>query len=280
MPVTPGPMEIYYETRGEPDAAPALFISGFSSQMLGWRETFCHRFVERGVRVILFDNRDVGLSPKLGGPSDVDGGYGLRDMAADGFAVLDALGVERAHLVGQSMGGMIAQVMAMMHPGRVRSISLIYSAPSLEPRYFVARETVDAVEAGIRLDRRQAIEAFVDRERISGSVAYAFDEVWIRELAALCYDRCYAPDGVLRQRAAMARWQGRTGDLERLSMPACVIHGRDDCHIRPEASVALAAALRNAELHLYPGLGHELAAPLWDDFATCITRTMRRAHET
>ena len=276
MPVTPGSTEIYYETRGAPDGEPALFIPGFTAQMLGWREAFCRKFVERGVRVILFDNRDAGLSRKYGGPDDADGGYGLGEMAADAFAVLDALGLERAHVVGQSMGGMIAQVMALAHPDRVRSLSLVYSAPSIEPRLFVARESVDAVQAGTRLDRDAAIEAFVARERTSGSTAYAFDEVWIRELAALCYDRCYTPDGVLRQRAAMARWQGRATDLERLSMPACVIHGRDDGHIKPEASLAIAAALRNAELHLYPGLGHELAAPLWEEFATAITRTMRR----
>jgi|SRR6185312_13546495 len=276
MPVTPGSTAIYYETRGAPDGEPALFIPGFTAQMLGWREAFCRKFVERGVRVILFDNRDAGLSRKYGGPDDADGGYGLGEMAADAFAVLDALGLERAHVVGQSMGGMIAQVMALAHPDRVRSLSLVYSAPSIEPRLFVARESVDAVQAGTRLDRDAAIEAFVARERTSGSTAYAFDEVWIRELAALCYDRCYTPDGVLRQRAAMARWQGRATDLERLSMPACVIHGRDDRHIKPEASLAIAAALRNAELHLYPGLGHELAAPLWEEFATAITRTMRR----
>jgi len=276
MPVTTGPTKIYYETRGEAGAEPALFICGFTAQLLGWREAFCRQFVERGVRVILFDNRDAGLSQKFGGPGDTDGGYGLGDMAADGFAVLDALGLERAHVVGQSMGGMIGQVMALAHPERVGSLSLIYSSPSIEPRYFVARETVDAVQAGTQLDRGAAIEAFIERERISGSSAYAFDEAWIRELAALCYDRCYAPDGALRQRAAMARWDGRAADLERLSMPACVIHGRADGHIKPEASVSLAAALRNAELHLYPGLGHELAAPLWDEFATIITRTMRR----
>jgi pimeloyl-ACP methyl ester carboxylesterase len=114
--MTEGDIQIYYETRGSSDGIPLLFIQGFTWQLIGWREEFCQKFVDRGAFVILYDNRDVGLSQKFGGPDDPDGGYGLEDMANDGLSVIDALGLQSAHVVGASMGGMIAQVMALSQP--------------------------------------------------------------------------------------------------------------------------------------------------------------------
>jgi pimeloyl-ACP methyl ester carboxylesterase len=277
VPTTKGDVKIYYETRGSSDGIPMLFVQGFTWQLIGWREGFCQKFVDRGAFVILYDNRDVGLSQKFGGPDDYDGGYGLTDMANDGFAVLDGLGLASAHVVGASMGGMIAQIMALSQPSRVRSLNLIYTAPSVDSRYFVQQEAQVAAVSGKRLEREQALEDFVIRERLSASTAYPYDEEWVRELGSRMYDRCYAPDGILRQLSAILRWAPTAEALGSLDMPSSIIHGRADGRISEVASLDIGRVLKNSELHIYPGLGHEIPQLLWDEFATIIMRTAARA---
>src|SRR5215469_16772709 len=186
MPVTKGDVQIYYETRGSRDGVPMLLAQGFTWQLIGWREGFCEKFGDRGAFVILYDNRDVGFSQKFGGPDDYDGGYSLTDMAGDGFSVLDDLGLASAHVVGASMGGMIAQIMALSQPSRVRSLNLIYTAPGIEPRYSVQPEAEAAVLSGRRLEREEALKEFVERERASASTAYPYDEEWIRDSVRTC----------------------------------------------------------------------------------------------
>ena len=270
--------KIHYETMGPDDGMPVLLIQGYTAQMIGWRDGFCRKLVERGLRVIRFDNRDVGLSAKFGGPEDLDGGYGLAEMAADSFRVLDALDLSAAHVVGQSMGGMIAQVMADTHPERVRSLSLIYTAPGLEQRHFIPSiANGDMQPDPTRLTREAAIEAYVMQERMASSPGYAFNETWIRTLGGLGYDRCHAPDGHARQWRAILRAPASFADLERLTMPVSVIHGRADGLIKVEAGLELGARIRQAELHIYPGMGHEVVEPLWDEFANIIQRTALRA---
>jgi pimeloyl-ACP methyl ester carboxylesterase len=269
---------IYYETMGAASGPPVLMIQGFTAQMIGWRDGFCRKLVERGLRVIRFDNRDVGLSEKFGGPDDLDGGYTLADMARDSFGVLDALDLSGAHVVGQSMGGMIAQIMADTQPERVRSLSLIYTAPGLEQRHFGPNiHDGSMTPAALRLSREEAIEAYFRQEQMASSPGYAFNEAWIRELGGLGYDRCHAPDGNLRQWHAMLRGAPSFANLERLTMPAAVIHGRADGLIKASAGIELGARIASAEVHLYPGMGHEVVEPLWDEFADIIQRTVRRA---
>ena len=277
VPITKGDVQIYYETRGPRDGIPILLVQGFTWQLIGWREGFCQTLVDRGALVILYDNRDVGLSQKFGGPNDYDGGYSLADMASDGFAVLDDLGLESAHVVGASMGGMIAQIMALSQPSRVRSLNLIYTSPSIDPRYFVPQAAQTAAELRKRFERAEAIGEFVIRERISASTAYRYDEEWVRELGTRAYDRCYAPEGILRQLCAMLRWAPTPEALGGLDMPSSIIHGRADGRIKVEAALDIGRVLKNSELHIYPGLGHEIPAPLWDEFATMIMRTAARA---
>jgi pimeloyl-ACP methyl ester carboxylesterase len=268
---------IYFETMGPEDGIPALLIQGFSAQMIGWRDGFCQKLVERGMRVIRFDNRDVGLSEKFGGAQDLDGGYTLADMAADSFGVLDELDLFSAHIVGQSMGGMIAQIMADTRPERVRSLSLIYTSPGLEQRHFVPPiDGASTAPGPAHLARAQAIEAYVAQERLCQSPGYAFNEAWIRKLGGLCYDRCHAPEGNARQWRAMMRAPKSFTDHERLAMPVAVIHGRDDGLIKVSAGLELGAKIARSELHLYPGMGHEIVEPLWDEFATIIQRTALR----
>ncbi|HUA36064.1 MAG TPA: alpha/beta hydrolase [Candidatus Binataceae bacterium] len=277
MPKTKSDVEIYYETRGS-SGIPLLFVQGFTWQLIGWREGFCQKFVDRGAFVILYDNRDVGLSQKFGGPDEYDGGYSLEDMATDGFAVLDDLGLASAHVIGASMGGMIAQIMALSQPSRVRSLNLIYTAPSLDMGYFVQPDKQEPIELlGKRFERAEALEKFIERERASASTAYPYDEDWVRELGTRGYDRCYAPEGVLRQLAAMIRWKSTPEALGGLEMPSSIIHGRADGRIKVEAALDLGRLLKTSELHIFPGLGHEIPEPLWDEFATIIMRTAARA---
>lgn len=279
MNFTNGPgAKIYFETMGPADGIPVLLIQGYSAQMIGWRDGFCEKLVERGMRVIRFDNRDVGLSEKFGGPDDGDGGYSLADMAADSLRVLDALDLRSAHVVGQSMGGMIAQVVAGAEPARVRSLSLIYTAPGFEQRHFVPPLDNPAIAPTLaRLARAEAIETFIEQERMGQSPAYAFNEAWVRKLGELSYDRCYAPEGKVRQWRAMTQAPASFAKLEQLAMPACVIHGRDDGLIKATAGMEIGARIAQAELHVYPGMGHEIVEPLWDEFANIIERTVRRA---
>lgn len=277
MPITACDAQIHYETRGPDDGLPFLFVQGFTAQLVGWREGFCRKFVERGARVILFDNRDVGLSRKYGGQGDFDGGYSLHDMAADGFAVLDDLGLASAHLVGASMGGMIAQCMALATPSRVRSLNLIYTTPTFDPDYFVAESAANPAELAARHERETAVETFVERERYSASPGFPYDEDWVRELGAIMYDRCYAPEGAIRQAYAMTRWVPQPDALGNLDMPSSIIHGRADARVRVQAAFDLERLLKDAEMHIYPGLGHEIPEPLWDEFAAIIMRTARRS---
>lgn len=277
MPTTSGDVQLYYETRGDSDGVPLLLIQGFTWQMVGWHEGFLQKLVDRGAYVILYDNRDVGLSQKFGGPQDYDGGYALSDMADDGFAVLDALGLESAHIAGASMGGMIAQTMAAAHPSRVRSLNLIYTAPSLDARYIVPQGSQDPLDMMKQLDRDTEIAEFIEKERISSSTVYPFDEVRARELGALMYDRCYAPTGRLRQAIAISRWAPPGEALAKLEMPTSIIHGRADLRIRVEAAFDLGQLLPHSELHVFPGLGHEIAPALWDEFANVVMRTAARA---
>lgn len=281
MPTTTGGgPTIYYETRGDPADPPLIMVEGFTAQLVGWREDFLRGIVERGIFVIVFDNRDVGLSQQMGGDDLADAGYSLSDMAGDGFRVLDALGLQRAHVAGQSMGGMIAQRMAIEQPQRVRSLTLIYTAPA-KGRYRVTQTLAQNFGAiPPRLPRQEAIAAQLEHEGISRSPAYDWDEAWAEHLAGLSFDRGYSPAGHVRQYAAISRMGDNLPELEGLDVPAAIIHGRDDGHIRVDAALDMGRALRNSEVHIYPGMGHELVRPLWDEFAEIIARTVARGCRT
>jgi pimeloyl-ACP methyl ester carboxylesterase len=267
-------VSIYYETVG--DGEPTIFIGGFSAQLIAWHQEFCQKLVDRGLFVIRLDNRDVGLSQKFGGPADAQANYTLTEMADDVFGVLDTLGFASAHVVGQSMGGMIAQVMAIARPERVRSLSLIYTLPGMEYLTDEAKEHLGSGQIVRYATRAEVIEASVAQEKKCSSTEYAFDEEWIRALAGLSYDRCYAPDGVARQASAVRSSGNRLENLKSLGMPVAIVHGRADRLVRAEASVEMARAMKNAELHLYSGMGHELVRSLWDEVANIVARTVAR----
>lgn len=280
MPYTsPQSSEIYYETTGDPADRPLVLIEGMSAQMIGWREAFVDILAARGFFVIRLDNRDVGLSHKTGSADVVDGGYSLADMADDVFTVLDALGLESAHIVGQSMGGAIAQHMAIARPDRVRSLVLFYTAPAFSPD-FVGVSVLDNLPAETpspTATREQVIDELMARARMSGAPGRPFDEGFARDLVMRSLDRSERLDGVPRQIAALLRSGDWRSALNDLSIPTCIIHGREDQLVRVEAAFELARRIPDAELHLYPHMGHEIAPRLWEDYAAIIDTTASRA---
>ncbi len=269
--------KIYYEVMGDPAATPMLFIGGFSAQIHGWQQAFCQLFVERGFRVIRFDNRDVGLSQQFDGTDGNAPGYTLHDMADDGFAILDALDIGRAHIVGQSMGGMIAQCMASARPERTSSLTLVYTAPLINTQYLPPLAEVPTMDFG-RRDRAAFVAHVLDEQRANTSGVYPFEEDWVREFAERSYDRAYTPEGVVRQLQAMLTDLGTPfADPARLTMPVVLIHGLADMRVHASGSVELARRIPHAEVHLYPGMTHFVVRPLWKEFCDVIVRTALRA---
>ncbi|MFN3512838.1 MAG: alpha/beta fold hydrolase [Phenylobacterium sp.] len=269
-------VELEYETFGPAAAETILLINGLGSQMTRWPEPFCQKLVAHGYRAIRFDNRDVGRSTWFK-PGEA---YTLSDMASDAVAVMDAAGAEKAHVAGVSMGGMIAQTVAIEHPQRVLSLTSIMSATG-------ARGTLDSTpEAGAVLntpapDPKADFEAFVAHgirnARTIGSPAYPWDEAALRQRGIAEYERAFNPTGVQRQMAAIRGDGDRTERLSRLKVPAVVLHGADDPLIKPFGGEATAAAIPGAELRVIPGMGHDLPPALYDTIIDAILAAAARA---
>lgn len=284
-------IEIEYETFGPERGEPLVLIMGLGAQMILWREDFCHMLAERGYRVIRFDNRDVGRSTwldHLGLPNvmglmaaaasgqPVDAPYKLSDMAADTAGLLDALGIESAHIVGASMGGMIAQAFAIQYPERTLSLTSIMSTtgdPTLPPP---RPEALSVLLAPQPTSREEAIERGVFIFRTIGSPKY-FDESEIRELAARSFDRGINPAGVMRQLAAILASGNRTEALRKVQQPALVIHGRIDPLVPFPAGEATARALPRARLLAFDDMAHDMPRPLWPDMVAAIHEVAEEA---
>jgi pimeloyl-ACP methyl ester carboxylesterase len=268
---------IAYETFGAEDGEPLLLISGTGVQMLIWPESFCAALADRGFRVARFDNRDMGLSTHLTGapapgwlkvmlrPSAAP--YRLEDMAGDALAVMDALGWPSAHVVGTSMGGMIAQTLAIRHQARVRTLTSIMSTPSsriaTRPTLAVIRELARLGGTPVTSADEAGNEA-VAFKRVTGSPAYPMDEASVRDIARRSYERHPgSSEDDLRQRAAVVASGDRRKALAGVLVPTLVIHGEDDPMIRPKGGRATAAAIPGAKLVTYPGMGHNLPRALW-----------------
>jgi pimeloyl-ACP methyl ester carboxylesterase len=283
-----GDLEIAYETFGEPDDTPVLLVMGLATQMVGWPDDFCRGLAERGLFVVRFDNRDIGLSTHLddaGAPDimTVLGGdhssvpYGLADLADDTVGLLDALGLGSAHLVGASMGGMIAQLVALRHPARVRSLTSIMSTTG-DPAVGAPAEAAMAVLlAPPASDREGAVQRAVDTYRVIGSPGFEFDETGLRQRAGLSFDRAYDPAGVARQLAAILTTADRTPDLARITAPTLVIHGAHDALMNVSGGRATAAAIPDAELLVVDGMGHDLPREVWPELLDRITALIGRA---
>jgi pimeloyl-ACP methyl ester carboxylesterase len=254
-------VEIYYEEFGDPALPALLLVNGLGSQCLNYDVSWCQLFCDEGFRVVRFDNRDVGLSSKLDG-SD----YALADMADDAVAVLDAIGVEQAHVMGCSMGGMIVQRLALNHGDRVLTLTSVMSRTG-EPGYGESSEEALAFLMAPPAPSRSAyIERQVAAHHVYGSKPDWLDDDAIRARAAAAYDRCFCPEGVARQMHAVARDGSRDAELAELNVPTLVIHGSRDTLIDPSGGRRTAAVIPGARYVEIEGMGHDYPPPVWKEW--------------
>jgi pimeloyl-ACP methyl ester carboxylesterase len=292
---TSGDLKLYYEDMGDIDDPPVLLIMGLGAQLLLWRTAFCEQLVGRGLRVIRYDNRDVGLSSKtrhrgsgqplvirlarswLGLPSKA--AYRLEDMADDAAAVLDHLGIERAHIVGASMGGMIAQIFAARFQERTKTLGVIFSSnnsaflPPPGPRQLLA--LIKGPPPGSPRDA--IVDNAIRVSKIIGSRRYLASEEQLRAEAIESYERSYYPWGVARHFDAVLASGSLRQYNRRTAAPTVVIHGRADKLMRPFGGRAVARAIDGARLVLLDGMGHDLPQQLWDQVIGVLTRNFAKA---
>ena len=263
---------IFYDIRGPVDGPSIVLIEGLSAHLLGWRDGFCQPFIDAGFQVVRFDNRDVGLSQHYPGQS-----YGLGGMADDVHELIQHLDIAPAHVVGQSMGGMVAQHLVVRHPDDVESLTLLYTAASV-PELVESDRGVDALQHLPRASTRgEAIEIHIEQERACASQEYSFDEAWKRELGGLMWDRCYDPDGVVRQSRALFSDPVDLDALAKVSVPTLMVHGTADQLIGHAGSVELHEAIPDSELWLIEGMGHDLPVELWPKITERILANIDRA---
>jgi pimeloyl-ACP methyl ester carboxylesterase len=276
-------IEIAYDAFGPRDGRPLILIMGLGVQLIGWREELCQGLASAGHYVVRFDNRDVGLSTHLSDAPAVDleaafrgdhsaTTYCLRDMALDVVGLMDALNLPSAHLLGLSMGGMIAQTVAIHHPSRVRSLVSIMSTTG-DPS--VGRSSPQAQAALFSppaTSRETAIKRALMLYEVIGSPRYPIDFDRLAEQAGRAFDRAFDPEGVTRQLAAILASGDRTEDLHHLRVPCLVIHGEDDPLVGFDGGEATAAAVPGASLLAFPGMGHDLPEALWPLIVDAVSR--------
>jgi pimeloyl-ACP methyl ester carboxylesterase len=272
-------IEIFYDDVGDPNAPALLLIMGLGTQMIGWPEAFCGRLADRGFRVIRFDNRDIGLTTKIENAPKVDipaaflralaglpvpAPYNLDDMAKDAIGLMDALGVARAHLVGASMGGMIAQIMAAKYGDRTRSLVSIMST-SGDPKLPQAKPAVAAMLTATRppgSDREASIQYGMNVYRVIGSPGCPTPEPELRAKVERAFDRSYNPVGVGRQMLAILASGSRVDLLKTIRAPTLVLHGGDDPLVPVEGGRDTARLTPGATLKIIPGWGHDIPTAL------------------
>ncbi len=285
-------IELEYETFGDRGARPLLLIMGLGGQLLLWDEEFCTALADLGHFVIRYDNRDVGLSTKLehaGEPNileamqaaaagqPVETAYTLDEMADDAAGLLDALELESAHVAGASMGGMIAQVLVLRHPDRVRSLTSIMSTTGNPDLALPQPDALGALFRPRAEDREGAIEQAVDLQRTIGGSGFPFDLERTRRLAARSYDRSFYPAGIFRQIVAVLASGNRRPALASVEAPTLVVHGDDDPLIPLEGGRDTAQAIPGAELLVIEGLGHELPPQVWPRFIDAVNGHTEKA---
>ncbi|WP_102141876.1 alpha/beta fold hydrolase [Mycobacterium hubeiense] len=281
-----GELDIYYEDMGDPNDPAVLLIMGLGAQLLLWRKGFCEKLVDQGLRVIRYDNRDVGLSSKVTGRHagmpltqrmvrsffglKSPAPYTLEDMADDAAALLDHLKIDKAQIVGASMGGMIAQIFAARHAHRTKTLAVIFSSnnqpmlPPPAPRQLLA--LIKAPPPGA--SREEIIENSVRISKLIGSPRYPAPEDRIRADAIEGYDRAYYPAGIGRHFAAVLGSGSLLRYDRQITAPTVVIHGKADKLMRPSGGRAVARAIKGARLVLIDGMGHELPEQLWDEIVS------------
>ena len=287
--VGPAGIDIAYQRAGNQDAPVVLLIMGGAAQLIHWPDAFCNAVIDKGLQVIRFDNRDAGHSTHLPGapPPDLRAvlaghlssvSYTLSDMAADTIGLMDALRIETAHVVGASMGGQIAQTMAIEHPGRVRSLVSMMATTGNPSVGQTSPEVLRTVFGGPQpVTREEVIRHRVKAMLTVGSPAYPSNEDELTARCALAYDRDHDTTAIARQAIATVASGDRTERLRTLKVPTLVIHGLADCMIDVSGGRATAEAISGAELILIEGMGHGLPPGLRSRIAEYITEFAWRA---
>lgn len=284
-----GGVELCYQTFGEPDAEPLLLAMGLGGPMIWWDAELCEDLARAGFYVIRFDNRDVGRSTRVGGrvaPASIarayltgraPSPYSMADLAADALGLLDHLGIAAAHVAGVSMGGMIAQTMAITAPERVLSLVSIMSTTG---RRSVGRQH-PALLPLLAAPRRDTEDDYVATSvrvwEAIGSPGFPSDEARLTQRARDTWQRGVSSPGILRQMLAILTQPDRTRALREIDVPTLVLHGMDDRMVGASGGRATAHAVRGAELVLVPGMGHDLPPALFPTFVSAIRRTADRA---
>ena len=294
MQISANGISIEVEDHGSPQGEPLVLIMGLGMQLVAWHDDFVARLVTRGFRVLRFDNRDIGLSqgmdaagvPRLGLEAmkyalhlPVTSAYSLADMARDTVGVLDAFGIASAHVCGASMGGMIAQQLAVRHPQRVRSLTLMMTSsgsrrlpgPSMKVRGAMLSRPADPN------DVNSVIDHYVRLYKLIGSRGYPAADDDLKARLGRSVRRAYRPQGTARQLAAIIADGDRSPLLAQIRQPTQVLHGADDPLVPVAAGHDLAARIAGAELEVIGGMGHDLPMPLWPRFADAIARAAARA---
>lgn len=288
-------ISIEYDSFGSEDAEPILLIAGLGIQLIGWTAPFCEMLAAQGFRVIRFDNRDVGLSthfsdtpvPELttvaaalmrGERPYVP--YTLYNMAEDALGLLDAIGIERAHIVGRSMGGMIAQIVASEYPQRTLSLTSIMSTsgnPNLPPSTAEAMAVLmQSVPHPIQ-DESGFLDCSLRSARVLGSPGFAFDAAARRTQALAAAKRAYNPAGIGRQIAALLAAGDRRSRLNTIAVPTLVVHGSADPLFLPAAGEDTAVNISGAEFRLFEGMGHDIPPELYEPLTLAIANNSRKA---
>ena len=287
-------IQIEYETFGNPESPALLLIIGLGCQLIHWQKEFCENIANHGYHVIRYDNRDSGLSTKIDN-FDMDNAmakigalfmnqevpvpYGIEDMANDAVGLLDFLKIDKAHICGMSMGGFIAQTVAINHPNRLLSLISIYSSPGNRKEFMPTQDVMEFMMTPQPSER----EAFIDHgiaylKLVSGS-GVPLDEAYCRRLTGEAYDRAFYPTGVLRQYMAILSQKDRGNALKKRSAPALVIHGDEDPMIPLAAGKTTADALPNATLKVIKGMGHDIPTlnAYWDEIMDAMVAHMRKS---
>ncbi|MES3013285.1 MAG: alpha/beta fold hydrolase [Pseudomonadota bacterium] len=293
MQISANGIALEVEDHGPPSGEPLVLIMGLGMQLVAWHPDFVAMLVARGFRVIRFDNRDIGLSQrfdKLGVPNlaiesvrfalglQVKAPYTVADMADDTAALLDAMGIASAHICGASMGGMIAQQLAVRHPRRVKSLTLIMTSsgsrklpgPTLKVRSALISRPADANNV------QSVIEHYVRLYRLIGSPGYPAPEAYLHERLGMSVRRSYRPAGTARQMIAIAADGNRSKLLAQIKQPTQIIHGKADPLVPVAAGEDLALRIAGAEIDLIAGMGHDLPVELWPRFVSGIASAAGR----
>jgi pimeloyl-ACP methyl ester carboxylesterase len=278
-------IDLCYEIFGKDDAEPMLLIMGLGTQMILWDDEFCQQLASRGFRVIRFDNRDIGKSSRMTGGKPlkplellklrflkipVEAPYRLRDMAEDTIGLMDALGIKSAHIVGASMGGMIAQEIAISFPQRVRSLTSIMSTTGNPKVPQPTREATALLVAPPPKTKEEFLTSFAHTWKVLRVGSFPLDESKDRERAMRVFERGLNPAGVGRQLRAILASGSRKARLHAVKAPTLVIHGTVDPLIRPEGGKDTAASIPGAKLMMVDGMGHAIPIPMWPQIIDAI----------